>query len=351
MKYHLALGSSLDLEGINREAQLGKRPGHIMWDLSQALGGSVHMPGADPILPVDKLWAKLVSLPEHWALARKLSSQLNDGDVVYCNGEDIGLPIAILCGAKPKRPKIIVFFHAANRPRVRAALKFFRLEEKIDVFVSNTEPQFKYLRKTVPVPESRLHYLAEQTDTHFFCPGPVSPDKTRPIIASAGLELRDYKILAAATADLDVDVKISGFSRDAVPLAKSFPKTLPANMTRRYYEWAELVQLYRDADLVVVSLFQGDASSGITTLMEAMACGRPVIATRTNGLADYLQTPETVISIAPGDLNGLKAAIAHLLTHPEQAEAQAKRAYQMVSEHHNSQQYVAKLVTLLTSVG
>ncbi|MBW4473859.1 MAG: glycosyltransferase family 4 protein [Stenomitos rutilans HA7619-LM2] len=350
MKYHLALGSSLDLEGINREALLGKRPGHIMWDLSQAVAASVHMPGREQILPIDRLRAKLISLPEHWALARKLSSELHEEDVVYCNGEDIGLPLAILCGAKPNRPKLIIFFHAANRPRVRAALTLFRLEEKIDVFVSNTEPQFNYLRKTVRVPESRLHYLAEQTDTRFFCPGPVSPDKARPIIASAGLELRDYKILAAATADLNVDVKISGFSRDAVPLAKSFPKTLPANMSRRYYEWAELVQLYRDADLVVVSLFQGDASSGITTLMEAMACGRPVIATQTNGLADYLQTPGTVIPIAPGDSNGLKAAIAYVFAHPEEAEAQAKRAYQMISEHHNSQRYVEKLVSLLKSV-
>lgn len=351
MKYHLVLGSLLDLESINREAQQGKRPGHIMWDLSQALGATVHMPGSDSLLSVDRFRAKLVSQPEHWALARKLAEQLNEDDVVYCNGEDIGLPVAILCGAKPKRPKLIIFFHAANRPRVRAALKLFRLDTKIDVFVSNAESQFDYIRKTLRLPESRLHYLAEQTDVRFFCPGPVSPNKSRPIIASAGLELRDYKILAAATADLDVDVKISGFSRDAKPLAKSFPKILPANMTRRYYEWTELQQLYRDADLVVVSLFKGDASSGVTTLMEAMACGRPVIATRTRGLEDYLQTPGTVISIAPGDLNALKAAIAYLLTHPQEAEEQAKRAYEMIAADHNNEQYVEKLVTLMRSVG
>lgn len=351
MNYHLVLGSPLDLESINREAQLGKRPRHIMWDLSQALGSTVHVPGADPLLSVDRLRAKLLSEPEHWALARKLSKQLNEDDVVYCNGEDIGLPLSILCGTKPNRPKLIVFFHAADRPRVRAALTFFQLEEKIDIFVSNTEPQFQQLRKTLGISESRLHYLAEQTDVRFFCPGPTSSGKSRPIIASAGLELRDYKILAAATADLDVDVKISGFSRDAKPLAKSFPKMMPANMTRRFYEWTELVQLYRDADLVVISLFKGDASSGVTTLMEAMACGRPIIATRTEGLADYLQTPGTVIPIEPGDLNGLKAAIDHLLAHPQAAEAQAKRAYEMVATHHNSEQYVEKLMTLMRSVG
>lgn len=351
MKYHLALGSSLDLESINREAQLGKRPRHIMWNLSRVLGAAVHTLRDEPILPVDRLRARVISLPEHWALARKLAKQLHGEDVVYCNGEDIGLPLAILCGAKPNRPKIISFFHSANRLRVRATLKFFRLEEKIDIFVSNAESQFNQLRQTLCLPESRFFYLSEQTDVRFFCPGPVSVGKPRPIIASAGLEWRDYKILAAATADLDLDVKISGFSRDARPLAKSFPKTMPANMTRRYYEWTELVQLYRDADIVVVSLFKGDASSGVTTLIEAMACGRPVIATQTKGLADYLQTPGTVIPVAPGDLKGLKAAIAHLLNTPQVAEEQAKHAYEMVSEHHNSEQYVEKLTALLRSVG
>ncbi|MEM5838768.1 hypothetical protein AAHH59_10735, partial [Pediococcus acidilactici] len=57
--------------------------------------------------------------------------------------------------------------------------------------------------------------LPDQTDTIFFRPSPASLDKPRPVIASVGLEKRDYRTLAAATSDLDVDVKISGFSRDA----------------------------------------------------------------------------------------------------------------------------------------
>ena len=52
------------------------------------------------------------------------------------------------------------------------------------------------------------------------------------MIVSVGLEQRDYRTLAAATADMDVDVKISGFSEDAEVLQRSFPDVLPANMSR-----------------------------------------------------------------------------------------------------------------------
>ncbi|MDX2231985.1 MAG: glycosyltransferase family 4 protein [Leptolyngbyaceae cyanobacterium bins.349] len=351
MHYHLALGSLLNLDEVILEAQQGNRPGHAMWNLRQELDAIVHMPTPDAVQPIDHIRAKLISLPEHWALARQLSERLGKDDVIYCNGEDIGIPLATLCQAAPHRPKIICFFHTANRPRVRMMLKLFRLQEKIDVFVSNTAPQFDQLRQTLNnIDESRLFYLPEQIDVDFFCPGPPAADKSRPVIASVGLEKRDYKILAQATADLEVDVKISGFSRDVRPLAKSFPKILPANMSRRFYAWTELVQLYRDADIVVVSLFESIDSAGITTLLEAMACGRPVISTETKGLADYLQTPGTVMTIKPGDLQGLKSAIAHLLNHPEEAELQGKRAYKLATSHHNTNRNIAALSTLIRSV-
>jgi glycosyltransferase involved in cell wall biosynthesis len=165
-----------------------------------------------------------------------------------------------------------------------------------------------------------------------------------------GLEKRDYRILAKATSDLNLDVKISGFSQDVRALAKSFPPVLPANMSRRYYEWTELVQLYRDANIVVVSLFESIDSAGVTTLLEAMSCGRPVISTRTKGLADYLQMPETVITIKPGDLAGLRQAIDHLLNNPQIAEKQGKQAYELATADHNSEKHVEHITRLIRSV-
>lgn len=350
MSYHLAFGSALDLDKITEDVRAGNRPRHVMWDVRQQLDATVHRPDSAMIQPIDRLRATLISQPEHWALARQIADRLGRDDVIYCNGEDIGIPVAVLCrGRGINRPKIICFFHTANRPRVQMML--FCLRDTIDIFVSNTASQLAQLRRTLgPIDKDRLFYLVEQTDTDFFCPGPAS-HKPRPVIASVGLEKRDYRILAQATAQMDLDVCISGFSKDVKALAKSFPRTLPANMSRRFYSWQDLAQLYRDADIVVVSLFESKDSAGITTLLEAMACGRPVIATQTKGLADYLQTPGTVIPLETGDVNGLGTAIAHLLQHPGDAKIQGERAYQLATSRHNSKTYIETLTALIRSVG
>lgn len=321
-----------------------------MWAVSQRLGAIVHHPGADPVLPLDTMCAKIASRPDHWALARTLSSKLNSNDLIFCNGEDVGIPVATLCGAKRDRPKIVVFFHNIDRLRGRVALKLFGLANRIDLFMACAHPQADFLRRYLRLPKDRVCVVLDQTDTTFFTPGCSSPDKPRPIIASVGLEKRDYRTLADATWDLDIDVKISGFSRDASALAKAFPKTMPNNMSRRFYEWPELVQLYRDADVVVVSAVENKYAAGIQALLEAMACRRPVVVTQTQGLREYLAPPGIAAVVKPGDSAGMRQAIVTLLNNPQEAEAQAQRGYELVLDRYNSDHYIEDLTTRLASV-
>ncbi|MBE9096180.1 glycosyltransferase family 4 protein [Tychonema sp. LEGE 07203] len=350
MKYHLALGRKIDLDGIERDAKLGKCPRHVMQTVRDRLNAAVHAPDGEAISSLDKLRSKISSKPEHWAAARKLSEQVSSGDVIYCTGEDIGIPVAVLCGAKPDRPKIVVYFHNIDRLRGRVALKLFGLADKIDVFMVNSRPQTEFVRSYLNIPESRILVLLEQTDTKFFTPGPVSADKKRQIVVSVGLEKRDYRVLAAATADLDVDVKISGFSKDAKALSQAFPDTMPENMSRKFYEWPDLVQLYRDADVVAVCLVDNKYAAGGQGLLEAMACKRPVAITRTQGLVDYYLTPDTAKVVGVADAAALREAIVHLLKNPQEAEARAQRGYEMVVNHHNSEHYVDVLVEKLRSL-
>ncbi|MEG5001044.1 glycosyltransferase family 4 protein [Microcoleus sp. B4-D4] len=349
MKYHLALGRKIDLDGIDRDAQLGKCPRHVLRALRDRLNATVHAPDGEAISSLDKLRSKISSKPEHWAAARKLSEQVSSGDVIYCTGEDIGIPVAVLCGAKPDRPKIVVYFHNIDRPRGRVALKLFGLANRIDLCITNARLQYNFLCEYVGLPETRVCMLPEQTDIKFFTPGSTSPQKRRQTIVSTGLEKRDYKILAEATKNLDVDVKISSFSKDAVAVAKAFPETMPENMSNRFYEWPDLVQLYRDADVVAVSLVDNQFCAGLTSMLEAMACRRPVVITRTHGLVDYLALPGIVKAVNPKDAKGLQEAIVQLLKNPQEAEAQAQRGYEMAVNHHNSEHYVDVLVEKLRS--
>ncbi len=351
MKYHIALSRPFNLEDFNRNAKAGKCPRHTMLSLSQYLGATVHQPEGNPISLLDKMRAKITgSEPEHWALARKLSSQLKSDDMIFSIGEDVGFPIAAVCGAKQKRPQMSVFVHNIDRPRGRLSLKLFDLGNRIDLFMTNTSVKADFLRKSLKLPEERVYLVTEQTDTQFFVPGSSSPNKSRPIIGSGGLEQRDYKTLAEATKDLGVDVKICAMSPNARPDPEKFPNVIPDNMTIKKLDWPDLVQHYRDSDVVVISLQQHNYQAGLTTLFESMACRRPVVMTRTPGLVEELADSGIVSGVSSGDATGMQQAILDLLNNPEKAQSQAQRGYELVVKEYNSEQYVKGIAEYLKSM-
>lgn len=348
MRYHIALSRPFDLETIEAAAAEGKRPRHLIWTLSQELQAVVHQPDYDAILPVDTLGANLCSQPDHWALARQLATELTGEDLVFCAGEDVGLPLALQCRRKADPPRLAVSIMAPDRLRVRALLKVFRLADRIQLFITNTRLKVNSLRQHLNLPEEQVYQLSEQTDTQFFYPGPISLPKTQPLIFSAGLEQRDYKTLAAATADLDLEVKVCALSPNASRNTRvAYPDPVPANMTFQPYDWLDFRQLYWDADLVVISLLDNPYSAGLTSLMEAMACCRPAIITRTPGVAEALIDQGYVVGVRPGDVADLRQAILNILQNPQAAMERARRAYQLILREHTSEKYVADLAQQL----
>ncbi|MDB5894514.1 MAG: glycosyl transferase group 1, partial [Rhodoferax sp.] len=193
----------------------------------------------------------------------------------------------------------------------------------------------------------RVLFIWDQTDTQFFSPGPASPDKVRPVVMSVGMERRDYGALASATGDMEIDVRIIGFSADTRVLASAYPLEKPANMSRRFYSWVELQQLYRDADIVVVSLHPNRYAAGVQGLMEGLASGRPVIVTATEGLAGYLHTSKAMRLVPPGDALRMREAIADLLARPEERQRMGTEALALAHERHRCEQYVATLASAL----
>ncbi|ARV58641.1 glycosyl transferase [Nostocales cyanobacterium HT-58-2] len=352
MRYHIALSYQSDLELLAQNAQAGKCPVHAMWNMSQLLKAKVHLPITDSISPLDIICSKIIGSPQHWALARVLCKQLQRDDVLFCTDEEVGFPIAALCRAKVAPPKIAVFVHNINRLRGRLALKLLNVQDWIDLFMTHSPVQADFLRNYLCLPDKRVCQVvkAPPTDISFFTPGPASPQKRRPVIGSRGLEKRDYRTLADATQDLNVDVKICTFSPDVKAVKRAFPKeVMPSHMSYRFYDWCELVQLYRDSDVVVISLFENDFQAGLTTLFEAMACRRPVIITRSSGIIGDLIDAGIVTGVNPGDPVGLKQAIVKLLDEPKKASTQAQRGYELVVNQFNHHNYTQALVTKLTS--
>lgn len=83
-------------------------------------------------------------------------------------------------------------------------------------------------------------------------------------------------------------------------------------------------------------------------IVEAMAQGRPVIATRTGGPAEIVLHGETGLLISPDDARSLAAAMAFLAENPRLREAYGAQARRRVVERFSSEQFASQLLRLLS---
>jgi len=91
-------------------------------------------------------------------------------------------------------------------------------------------------------------------------------------------------------------------------------------------------QEYQKADLFVLASF---AEGVPVVLMEAMACGVPVVSTRITGIPELIEDGVDGLLVAPGDSAALAAAIRKLILDPELRMSLGKAARAKVAAHYN----------------
>lgn len=83
--------------------------------------------------------------------------------------------------------------------------------------------------------------------------------------------------------------------------------------------------------------------------VQAMLAGRPVVASRTQGLAEIVHDGETGLLVPPDDPAALAGAVAALLDDPARASAVAEAGRQDAGERFGAQRYRAQMGRLLVS--
>jgi glycosyltransferase involved in cell wall biosynthesis len=71
------------------------------------------------------------------------------------------------------------------------------------------------------------------------------------------------------------------------------------------------------------------------TLLEAMALGKAVVATRVGGIPDVIVDGESGLLVAPGDPKALASALKTLITDPRLREALGQRARTLLRQHYD----------------
>ena len=81
-------------------------------------------------------------------------------------------------------------------------------------------------------------------------------------------------------------------------------------------------------------------------ILEAMACGKPVISTRTGGIPELIREGETGLLVNPGDARGLAEAIMTLAVAQEEAKAMGAQGRIMAGDVFSVERMVSKIDAL-----
>jgi len=84
-------------------------------------------------------------------------------------------------------------------------------------------------------------------------------------------------------------------------------------------------------------------------LLEAMAMGLPVVATRCGGIGEVV-TEQTGVLVEPGDAPALAGAIGALLVDPERTERLAEAGWRRVTERFSLDHLVRDLLALYDEI-
>lgn len=199
-----------------------------------------------------------------------------------------------------------------------------------DAFLTLSQATAKELRSFLEVAESRIHVVPAAVDERF---SPLDSGAAEPALAALGLA--PPYVLAVGTREprknlgrlLDAWQGLDSTSRDATPLVVVGGAGWGDEAERSRLETAEGVRLlgYVEDDLLPALYSQASAfvypslAEGFGfPVLEAMACGAPVITSAVSSLPEV--AGDAAMLVDPRNTEALRQALADVLANPAEAE-------------------------------
>jgi len=122
---------------------------------------------------------------------------------------------------------------------------------------------------------------------------------------------------------------------EAGPMDAPLPLTVAGRLTSQ----SAIVQAYRAADVFVIPSLQDNLPN---TVLEAMACGVPVVGFDVGGVGDMIVDGETGRLVDPGDIEGLASVLDELLDDLPHAQGMGAMARRRIEAQFTAEQQVER---------
>lgn len=295
-----------------------------------------------PYSPLQRLFLKKIGSGFQIDQATVLLPRLNRTDTVIATNDSSGLPLAYLKSLKLlKRP--LVYFHIG----FNANLKKARLWKKVTRFLLNqstvivcfSKAQVSELKR-LRIKQSKLKFIPPAVDIRYFKPVALKPQYD---IAAIGRDSgRDYATLVEA-------IKNTGLKAHVVCDPKNLVGvTLPANVTVEYsVPYKRAREIYHQANIIVVPA-KKNVVSGQVSFLEALACGKPVIAADIPALKETFGDKSFCLYYRPENAGDLRRKINQLIKDRKLQQKLSKNA-RNVAATFSTQRFSRKLAAVIHS--
>jgi glycosyltransferase involved in cell wall biosynthesis len=282
------------------------------------------------------------------ALSGNVSKMARNCMAVVAPSEEIGIPLILNSLIHGWHTRVACLFHGhyLKSAKFQALIPLLRHMEHLHMLCL-TETLCSRLVRQHGFSPSRCFNVSYGVDTDFFTPevrtGP-------PLIASAGSSGRDFVTLIRAIEGLDIHLEIAARSiwqhSGEMPELPSVPPNVQFSDPPRHLG---LRDLYARSRFVVVPLLPAQHGSGLSVIAEAMAMGKAVIVTRTEGQGDLVVEGETGFYVDAGDAEQLRHKIQLLLDNPDMARRMGESARARTELHFSLERFCSRIIEVVTS--
>ncbi len=326
-----------------------KPPDRWIWNTLDGVQDEVDFLWAQPGDRARGLGKLLTRYPPFWRLALRALRQaaVRNYDLIIAWESKTGIPLALLrrLSGQVKTPFIILTFTPgevahAFFPLVRYALG------AVDRVTVLTRAEVEAYQRLFHLRNSQISLcLLGAYDLVPGGPQAAQGAGSRPYVHASGRSARDYGTLIKAAQGLAADVVIHGRGYNFAGLS------LPSNVSiGEMAPREEYHRLLRDAAVEVVPLQDTPAPVGSSQIVFSMMMGKAIVATRTGNTVDYIEDGVTGLLAAPGDAEGMRAAIQRLLNHPEEAAAMGQAARHRYEQYYTFEAFARRAHDIMVQV-
>lgn len=278
----------------------------------------------------------------------------NQADVIVSTVDNVGVPLVFLSAlGLIRRPILYISIGLPERmqtlPRLTRA--FYRLlYRRIPAFATYGWDEAVRLREWLGLPPDspRVQFIPFGVDHLAFQPPPETKPEVEVLSVGADMQ-RDFNTLLQVAADMpSASFRIITSERHA----KSFVAIPPNVEVLTHVPFPDISRHLASARIVALPCHENSYSSGTTTLLQAMAMGKPVVVSRTGATANGYALSDNLNCrlVAPGSASALAAALGELLAAPAARVRLGVAARQTIESHLTWNHYVARLAKLIHSL-